>query len=111
MIKLLTKTAAGEKVNYLPVFISVISVMLISVIILVITINEKKLKAETNMINDKLDADANNDIHASTSATGKNKKLSPAVRRSLILILASVFLWYFGYNAITTTFSKYATQE
>ncbi|MDD7550092.1 MAG: MFS transporter [Eubacteriales bacterium] len=111
MIKLLTKTAAGEKVNYLPVFISVISVMLISVIILVITINEKKLKAETNMINDKLDADANNDIHASTSATGKNKKLSPAVRRSLILILASVFLWYFGYNAITTAFSKYATQE
>ena len=29
--------------------------------------------------------------------------------RSLMLILVSVFLWYMGYNAVTTAYSKYAT--
>ena len=32
----------------------------------------------------------------------------PAVRRSFALILASIFLWFFAYNAVTTAFSKYA---
>ncbi len=30
------------------------------------------------------------------------------VRKSLILILISVTMWYMGYNAVTTSFSKYA---
>ena len=34
--------------------------------------------------------------------------MEPAVKKSLMLILASVFFWFMGYNAITTSFSKYA---
>jgi MFS family permease len=30
------------------------------------------------------------------------------MRKSLLLILASVFLWFMGYNAITSAFTKYA---
>ena len=31
--------------------------------------------------------------------------------RSLLFILASVFFWFFGYNAVTSAFSRYAEQE
>ena len=34
--------------------------------------------------------------------------MPPEMKKSLILILASVFLWFMGYNAVTTAFSKYA---
>lgn len=37
-------------------------------------------------------------------------RLSGPVRRSLLLLLASIFLWFFGYNAVTTFFSNYARQ-
>ncbi len=39
---------------------------------------------------------------------GKKRKLSWAELRSLILILLSVALWYFGYNAVTSKYSVYA---
>ena len=37
--------------------------------------------------------------------TGEKRKLSSAEMRSLILILSSVVLWFFGYNAITSKYS------
>lgn len=40
--------------------------------------------------------------------TGENRKLSKGERTSLILILASVALWYFGYNAVTSKYAVYA---
>ena len=40
--------------------------------------------------------------------TVSGKPLAKATKCSLYLILASVFLWFMGYNAITTNFSKYA---
>ena len=39
---------------------------------------------------------------------GEKRKLSNAELRSLILILLSVALWYFGYNAVTSKYSVYA---
>ena len=39
-----------------------------------------------------------------------SRKLSAAERRSLLLILASVVLWFMGYNAVTSKYSVYATQ-
>jgi MFS family permease len=38
----------------------------------------------------------------------KKEKLAPDMRKSMGLILASIFLWFMGYNAVTTSFSKYA---
>ena len=42
---------------------------------------------------------------------GGNEKLSRPVLISLILILASVFLWFMAYNAVTTAFSRYCVAE
>jgi MFS family permease len=39
----------------------------------------------------------------------KAEKLDPKYRWSFFLILASVFLWFFSFNAITTKFTDYAS--
>ncbi len=38
-----------------------------------------------------------------------DRKLSKAERRSLLLILSSVVLWFLGYNAVTSKYSIYAS--
>jgi MFS family permease len=40
-----------------------------------------------------------------------NRALNKGEKRSLILLLASVALWYMGFNAVTTKFSVYAAPE
>ena len=39
-----------------------------------------------------------------------NAKLPGPVKKSLIFLLLSVAFWYMAYNAVTTAFSKYATE-
>ena len=39
---------------------------------------------------------------------GKKRNLSPAEVKSLICILLSIALWYFGYNAVTSKYAVYA---
>ncbi len=39
---------------------------------------------------------------------GEKRGLSGSEKRSLLLILASIALWYFGYNAVTSKYSVYA---
>lgn len=96
---------AGQRVNYLPLFAAVAGVMVVCILILAWRVRENRL-VET--------------MHAESAAMGIEEeledapasadKLPPDKRKSLILILCSVFLWFFGYNAVTTAFSKYATQ-
>jgi len=45
---------------------------------------------------------------ASVEESGEKRSLSKAEFRSLMLILASVALWYIGYNSITSKYSVYA---
>ena len=40
--------------------------------------------------------------------TGSGGSLPREVRRSLFFLLASIFLWFTAYNAVTTAFSRYA---
>ena len=39
---------------------------------------------------------------------GEKRQLSASEKRSLLLILASIALWYFGYNAVTSKYAVYA---
>lgn len=41
--------------------------------------------------------------------TGGKKKLGKAEKRSLIFLLASIVLWFMGYNAVTSKYSVYAS--
>lgn len=87
------KTETGA--SYTPVFLIIAAFMLVSVLVMVFTVKENAVLAETN-INDEEKID-----------NTEKKKLSKPVACSLILILASVFLWYTAYNAVTTSFSRY----
>ena len=123
MIKLLV--GKGDRPDYMPLFVSVAALMVISVGILVITISEKKieakvaaeikayedstgLKVETeDTIEEEqlLEAEKN----SSDEKKGKTVKMQmpPEVKRSMAFLLTSIFLWFTAYNAVTTAFSRY----
>ena len=119
---------AGERPSYLPLFASVAALMVLAVGILLITIRENKLRKEL----EEMEASATEENGAETeggnvaagqiadgrTATEKAVKtqeqekpkatvLTREVKRSMIFMLASIFLWYAAYNAVTTAFSRY----
>ncbi len=48
-------------------------------------------------------------IEEAPEETGEKRGLTKSEKISLILILASIALWYFGYNAVTSKYAVYAT--
>ena len=107
MIKLLV--GKGEHPDYTPLFISVAALMLISVGILVITINEKKVKAKVDAEVKAYEESAGVIVETEDMAEDKGEKapMPKEVKRSMIFLLASIFLWFTAYNAVTTAFSRY----
>lgn len=90
--------------SYLPVFIGVAVIMVVAVIVLLLTIKEKKLAAQIALEYPE-EAEPEKDTK---KGTGKGEKLAPEVQKSLNFILVSILLWFTAYNAVTTAFSRYA---
>lgn len=88
----------------LPVFTSVVAIMILSVVFLFFTINENKLKEKVKEEEKAL----NLDEEVVEETRKSDEKMPEDVRRSFIFILASIFLWFFAYNAVKTAFSRYA---
>ena len=95
-VRLLVGQHADGRADYTPVFIAVAALMALSVALLVWRVRENALRGE------------NADPDEAQDASGG--KLPPDQMRSLALILCSVALWYMGYNAVTTAYSKYFTR-
>jgi MFS family permease len=92
--------------SYTKVFATVSILMVIAVIGLLKTINENKLATERI-----IDIEKSNQAEEQKSEKlieEDNKGMSKEVRRSFLFILASIFLWFFAYNAVTTAYSRYA---
>jgi MFS family permease len=98
------KTGTPGKTNFLSYIIAVCGVMLTGLIIFLFTVKENKWVQEMEEESRRLGLDDN----AGRNDVG-NKELSKEERKSLLLILASVALWYIGYNAVTSKYSVYAT--
>lgn len=108
MIKLLV--GKGERPDYMPLFVSVAALMILSVGILIITINEKKVKAKVEAEVRAYEESAGVIVETEDSVeAGSEQKVSMPreVKRSMIFLLASIFLWFTAYNAVTTAFSRY----
>lgn len=99
------KSANGEHVDVLPLFIIVGSIMLIALFIIMTFVNEPKLAREQAAY-EALHPDDN----LSENNSEKSQALPRPVRRSLIFMLLSISLWFIGYNGITTWFSTYAME-
>ena len=109
MIKMLV--GKGNRPNYEPLFISVAVIMLIAVLVLVLTIREKKLAAQVAMEEAVYSASENKkeNMEETVKQDHKTAKLDPKVMRSMIFLLVSIFLWFTAYNAVTTAFSRYTS--
>ena len=97
-----SKVLGLDHVNYQPLFIVVALIMAVSIIVMKLTINEPKLVAE----NQALEAEHPEWNLAEDDGSG-NEVLPANVKRSLSFLLASIALWFIGYNGITTWFTTY----
>ncbi len=97
-----SKTSALEHVNYQPIFIIVSLFMVISVAVLFFTVKEKKILAEVQAY-EKEHPEQN---LAEDNGSG-TEVLPKPVKKSLAFLLASIALWFIGYNAVTTAFTRY----
>ncbi len=100
-----SKTEGLAHVDYQPLFISVSIIMLVAVAALLLTIREPKLAAE----NQALEKQHPEWDLAEDDGSGR-KVLPGPVKKSLGFLLASIALWFIGYNAVTTWFTVYVAE-
>ncbi len=97
------KTAGLSHVSYRLLFAVVGGIMLVSVAVVKLTVNENKL---TDEVREYESAHPEDDLTAETDGGGR--ALPRDVKRSLGFLLVSVSLWFIGYNAVETWFTTYA---
>ena len=96
------KTAGVAHVNYQILFIVVAAIMFVAVALLYVFIKEPVLVAE----NRKLEEQHPEWNLAEDDGSG-HEALPREVKRSLGFLLASIALWFIGYNAVTSWFTVY----
>ena len=97
--------------NLFPYYIAVCGLMLLGLIVFMLTVKENKWVAEMREDTKKYfpeDEEDEKEVAKENAKPEESKKLSKGQFVSLLLILASVALWYMGYNAITSKYSLYA---
>ena len=96
-------TSKNITMKYIGYVLAVVAIMMLGLIIFMLTVKEKKWAEEMEKDTERLalEEDAEDD--------DAKRKLSKPELTSLMLILASVALWYIGYNSITSKYSVYAT--
>lgn len=99
-----SKVANLAHVNYQPLFIVVASIMFVAIAVLFLTVKEPKLVAEQR----ELEAKHPEWNLAEDDGSG-NETLPAGVKKSLGFLLASIGLWFIGYNAVETWFTTYVS--
>ena len=98
-------TSKNLYMKYTGYVFAVCGVMLVGLVIFALFVKEKEWAASMQEETERIGLE-----EKSEDGDGKDsRKLSKSERTSLILILASVALWYIGYNSITSKYSVYAT--
>ena len=98
-----TGKAPKAMMSYTLFFTVIAAVMMIALIIFLITVKEPKFVQDMEEESKRYGIDNGEEDDGSGS-----RKLSKGELASLLLILASVVLWFFGYNAVTSKYSVYA---
>ncbi len=97
---ILFKTSTPGKTDFFPYFLAVSGVMLAALAVFMLTVKEPAWAKESKR---------EEDPDPAVSKEGGNEKLTKEELISLLFILASVVLWFMGYNAVTSKYSVYAT--
>lgn len=100
-----SKTEGLAHVNYQPLFIVVSVIMAAAVAVLLLTIREPRLAEENRALEEK-----HPEWNLAKDDGSGGEVLPKPVKKSLIFLLASIALWYAGYNGVTTWFSTYVSE-
>ncbi len=98
------KTSSNLYMQYTGYVLAVCGIMIMALVVFILTVKEKKWAEEMEEQTASLGLE-----EPTVAETGEKRSLSKPELKSLILILASVALWYIGYNSITSKYSVYAT--
>ena len=98
------KTDTPGKTDFGVYIVTVAGLMIVALIVFLLTVKEPKWAKEMELDTVKYCIEEEEE-----SPDGIKRNLNRAELKSLILILASVVLWYVGYNAVTSKYSVYAT--
>ena len=99
-----TGKAENALMSYTVFFAAVAGIMLGSLLIFLWKVKEPQLVREMHEESVQYGLEEKEDAE-----NPGGKRLSRGERTSLILILASVVFWFFGYNAVTSKYSVYAS--
>ena len=100
-----SKTQGADHVNYQPLFLIVAEIMLVAIVLLKLTINEPKLVDENKALEEQ-----HPEWNLAEDDGSGHEVLPPAVKKSLGFLLASIALWFIGYNSVTTWFTVYVKE-
>ena len=90
--------------SYTGVYAIVGGIMLIALLVFLLTVKEPKWVAEMQAESIRLGLDKPEE----DTASGEKRKMSKGEMVSLFFLLASIVLWFFGYNAVTSKYTVYA---
>ena len=96
-----TSAVQNAMMSYTVYYAVIASIMLGALTLFLCTVREPKWAAE-------MAADSVKYGIEEAAEEGEKRNLSASEIRSLIFILLSIALWYFGYNAVTSKYSVYA---
>ena len=98
-----TSAVRNSLMNYIGYFAVIAAIMLAALVVFMLTVRENEWAAEMQQQSVELGLEDQEE-----AATGE-RKLSVDEVKSLIFLLLSIVLWFFGYNAVTSKYSVYAS--
>lgn len=101
-----TDATQNAMMSYMGYFGAVAVLMVIALIVFLVKVKEpawaKQMQEESALLEQ---------TETATEDTTTKRKLTRGEKISLVLLLASVILWYFGYNAVSSKYSVYASNR
>ena len=104
VLGMIFNTSGNKYMQYTGYVLAVVGIMVGGLCVFMATVKERKWADEMEEDTKRLGIE-----ETVVDESGEKRSLSKGEFKSLMLILASVALWYIGYNSITSKYSVYAT--
>ena len=100
-----TDAPKNAMMSYFGYFGAIAALMIVALIVFLVKVKEPAWTKEMQ------DEAALSNVAEEAQEETQKRKLTRGEKISLILLLASVILWYFGYNAVSSKYSVYASNR
>ena len=98
-----TGAVANSMMSYTAYFAVIAGIMLAALAVFMLTVREPALVRQMH------EESRSYGIETEEEEKSGSRKLTAAEKRSLLFLLASIILWFMGYNAVTSKYSVYAS--